>query len=152
MELPGTKKCIPGGRAHDCKYCFTSIITGHKYGRVQTYCVDWIKVEHSEYSCEKPCLTSTETHGKTDCISPAQSRQLVGFPRLKARDRISFGMAQNGTCKYFCRYSNYSNDNNNDDNNDNNNDYMKKKMKAKKEKYHNISVTVCSFQMIQCMN
>ena len=71
--------------------------------------------------------TSTGTLGKTDHISPAhpdyrqdaQSRQLVGFPRFNARDRISFGMAQNGTCKYFCLYSNYSN---------NDNDYMRKKM------------------------
>ena len=53
-------------------------------------------------------------------------------------------MAQNGTCKYFCLYSNYSN---------NDNDYMRKMMmKAKEEKYHKISVTICSFQIIQYMN
>ena len=43
VGVPWYKKCIPGGRAHHCKYRFTSMITVHKSGRMQTYCVDWIK-------------------------------------------------------------------------------------------------------------
>lgn len=86
VGVPQYKKCIPGGRAHDCKYRFTSIITVHKSGRVQTYYVDWIKRQSIlSILARNPALHQQTLMGKPTTSLP----RILTTDRTRSRDSWS---------------------------------------------------------------